>query len=68
MCIILGSADLYHVSQRTGVDVSVMNAAVFSVSVFPVGGTVVMFAEPPSLFGVFYGTKHTNTPDQFSRI
>lgn len=56
---------VYHVSQWTGVDVGVMNAAVFSISVFPVGRTVVMFAELPSCVSIHYGTKHTNSPDQF---
>lgn len=50
-----------HVSQRTGVDVSVMDAAVLSVSIFPVGRTVVMLTKPPSLFRSRDGTKHTNT-------
>lgn len=50
-----------HVSQRTGVDVSVVDAAVFSVSIFPVGWTVVVFTKPPSLFRGHDGTKHTNT-------
>lgn len=56
---------MYHVSQRTGVDVSMMNAAVFSIGVFPVCRTVVMFTKPPSFFSTYYGTKHIYTPDQF---
>lgn len=52
---------MYHVSQRTGVDVSVMDAAVFSVSVFPVGWTVVMFAKPPSRFSVHDRATQINT-------
>ncbi len=56
---------IYHISQRTGVDVSMMNAAVFSISVFPVGRTVVMFTKPPSFFSTYYRTKHIYTPDQF---
>lgn len=42
-------------------DVSVMDAAVLSVSIFPVGRTVVMLTKPPSLFRSRDGTKHTNT-------
>lgn len=55
----------YHVFQWAGVDVGVMNAAIFSISVFPTDGTVMMFAEPSRLLGVYDGAKHTkqnNTP------
>lgn len=55
--------NMYHVYHWTRVDVSVMNAAVFSVSIFPVGGTVVMFTKSPSCFSVYYGAKHIYTSD-----
>lgn len=55
---------MHHVSQWAGVDVGVMNAAVFSVSVFPVGRTFVMLTEQPSCLSVDYGTEHMYTPDQ----
>lgn len=50
----------HHVSQRAGVDVGVMDAAVFSVSIFPVGRTLVMFAEPLSFFCISDGAAHTD--------
>lgn len=40
----------YHVTQWTGVDVGVMNAAVLSVGVLPVVRTFVMFTKPPGGF------------------
>lgn len=47
----------YHVSQRTGVDVSVMDAAVFSISIFPVRRTVQVFAKPASSSSIYDRTK-----------
>lgn len=49
---------IYHVSQRAGVDVGVMNAAIFSISVFPADGTVMMFAEPACRFSIYDGAEH----------
>lgn len=51
----------YHVSQGTRVDIGVMNAAVFFVSIFPVIRTVVLFTKPLSCFGVHDGAKHRDT-------
>ncbi len=48
-------------------DVSMMNAAVFSISIVPVGRTVVMFAKPPSCFSVHDRTKHTFTVVMFAQ-
>lgn len=63
---------LHHVSQRTGVDVSVMNAAVLSVGVFPVCRTLVTFAEAPSWSGVRYVTEtpqnHISSSDRASSL
>lgn len=51
----------YHVTQRTGVDVGVVDAAVFSISVSPVGRTVQMFTEAPSGLSSGYGAEDTRT-------
>lgn len=51
----------YHVSQGARVDVGVMDAAVFFVSIFPVVRTVVLFTKPLSCFGVHDGAKHKDT-------
>lgn len=44
-------------SQWAGVDVGMMNAAIFSISVFPADGTVMMFAEPACRFSVYDGAE-----------
>lgn len=49
---------MYHVSQRARVDVGVMNATIFSISVLPADRTVMMFAEPARRFSVYDGAEH----------
>lgn len=55
---------MYHVSQWTGVDVSMVNAAVLAVCILPADWTVVMFTEPPSCFSINYGTAQVNRAGQ----
>lgn len=64
---------MYHVSQRTRVDVGVMNAAVVFVSILPVSRTFVVFAKPLGCLSVYDGAKHKEnraaqtSSDQFNQ-
>ncbi len=54
---------LYHESHGAGVDVGVMDAAVFSVGVLPVGGTFVLLTEASGFSWICDGPdgEHTNS-------
>lgn len=53
----------YHIAHGAGVDVGMVDAAVLSICIFPVGWTLLLLTETLCRGGIAYGAKETQRTD-----